>query len=25
MYLYLLHYKDEALDAFNVFKAKVEL
>jgi len=25
MYLYLLHCKDEALDAFNVCKAKVEL
>ena len=24
MYLYLLHYKNEALDAFKVFKAKVE-
>jgi len=25
MYLYLLCSKDEALDAFNVFKAKVKL
>ena len=25
MYLYLLHSKDEALNVFNVFKAKVEL
>jgi len=25
IYLHLLHYKDEALYAFNVFKAKVEL
>ena len=24
MYLYLLHSKDEALDAFKVFKAEVE-
>ena len=24
MYLYMLHNKDEALDAFKVFKAKVK-
>ena len=24
MYLYMLHNKDEALDAFKVFKAEVE-
>lgn len=24
MYLYLLHYKDGALNAFQVFKAEVE-
>lgn len=24
MFLYLLHHKDEALDAFNIYKAEVE-